>query len=353
VRRARRGAKRRPNSGAGRTAAKEPRAPIDQKYLDLIGLGLILLGIYMVFVLYFGWEGGRLGSGLSDALTYTFGVVAYLTPVVLFAGGGILMFRPALPATRPLRTGALLLIAGMLLAFAAGTFGLAGGRGSTTAYFDTGWFPEHGGVVGETLYWTSATLFQRFGAHLLAVFALLAGTLLLTGTTVAAVVSRGGRALKKAGSTSAGATRVLTRSGGPTVGADASGAGSETVVLGDDELTSMLPDEPADDELDSASPVEVDIWAEEGDEPTVTGNTEPLEPIEIFPGSGENEEVAAPDPAWAEVWTKALFLAGRRAIADEARAMDLAAWWVAEDGRLGMTPAARERSVWVAEARLG
>ncbi len=287
MRRARRGAKRRPNSGAGRTAAKEPRAPIDQKYLDLIGLGMILLGIYMVFVLYFGWEGGRLGTGLSDALTYTFGVVAYLTPVILFAGGGILMFRPALPATRPLRTGALLLIAGMLLALAAGTFGLAGGRGSNTAYFDTGWFPEHGGVVGETLYWTSATLLQRFGAHLLAVFALLAGTLLLTGTTVAAVVTRGGRALKKAGSTSAGATRVLTRTGGPTADADAAEAGSETVVLGDDELTSMLPDEPDDGVAGSASPLEVDIWAEEGHEPTVSGNTEPLEPIEIFPGGEE------------------------------------------------------------------
>ena len=63
--------------------------------------------------------------------------------------------------------------------------------------------------------------------------------------------------------------------------------------------------------------------------------------------------VADPDPAWAEVWTKALFLAGRRAIGDEARARGLAAWWVDADGRLGMTPAARVRSTWVSEARLG
>ena len=62
--------------------------------------------------------------------------------------------------------------------------------------------------------------------------------------------------------------------------------------------------------------------------------------------------VAGPDPAWAEVWTKALFLAGRGGIADEARARDLAAWWVTDDGRLGMSPAARGRSLWVAESRL-
>ena len=49
--------------------------------------------------------------------------------------------------------------------------------------------------------------------------------------------------------------------------------------------------------------------------------------------------VAGADPAWAEVWTKALFLAGRDAIADEARARDLAAWWVTDEGRLGMSPA--------------
>jgi thiamine biosynthesis lipoprotein len=63
--------------------------------------------------------------------------------------------------------------------------------------------------------------------------------------------------------------------------------------------------------------------------------------------------VAAADPAWAEVWTKALFLAGRRAIADEARARGLAAWWVDETGHLGMTPDARLRSAWVTEHRLG
>jgi thiamine biosynthesis lipoprotein len=63
--------------------------------------------------------------------------------------------------------------------------------------------------------------------------------------------------------------------------------------------------------------------------------------------------VAGADPAWAEVWTKALFLTGRRGIGEEARARALAAWWVDADGRLGMTPAARMQSTWVAEDRLG
>ncbi len=283
---------------------KDPGPALDQKHLDLIGLGLILLGIYLVFVLYFGWEGGSLGSGLSDGLTWLFGLVAYVTPIALFAAGGILMFRPALPSTRPLRTGALLLLAGLLLAFAAGTFGLAGGRGANTAYFDAGWFPEHGGVIGETLYWASSSLLQAFGAHLLAVFALLGGTLLLTGTTVAAIVSRSGHALKKAGATSAEATRVLTRTGGRQVGeAEAPAEGvlepdSETVILGDDEVTSLLDeDEPGSTDA-APSPIEVDIWSEEGGERSISANTEPLEPIEIFPGAnGDEAEAVEEEPA--------------------------------------------------------
>jgi len=58
--------------------------------------------------------------------------------------------------------------------------------------------------------------------------------------------------------------------------------------------------------------------------------------------------VAAPDPAWAEVWSKALFLEGVRGIESRARALGLAAWWIAADGGLDMTPAARLRTTWVA-----
>ena len=75
----------------------------------------------------------------------------------------------------------------------------------------------------------------------------------------------------------------------------------------------------------------------------------------IDPGTGEpggaglhSVTVAATDPAWAEVWSKALFLEGSDGIAGAARGRDLAAWWVTTDGALEMTPAARQRTTWVA-----
>jgi len=58
--------------------------------------------------------------------------------------------------------------------------------------------------------------------------------------------------------------------------------------------------------------------------------------------------VSGPDPAWAEVWSKVLFLSGRTTIASEARSRGLAAWWVTDDRSLEMTPAARSLTTWVA-----
>ena len=57
--------------------------------------------------------------------------------------------------------------------------------------------------------------------------------------------------------------------------------------------------------------------------------------------------VVWPDPAWAEVWSKSLFLAGAAGIAAEARARGLAAWWVDDRGAIAMTPAARLATTWV------
>jgi len=65
-------------------------------------------------------------------------------------------------------------------------------------------------------------------------------------------------------------------------------------------------------------------------------------------GSGlASVTVSGPDPAWAEVWSKTLFLEGAGGIGPRARALGLAAWWVRGDGSLEMTPAARERTAWV------
>jgi len=56
--------------------------------------------------------------------------------------------------------------------------------------------------------------------------------------------------------------------------------------------------------------------------------------------------VAHRDPAWAEIWSKALFIGGAGRIGPEARARGMAAWWVEDDGSFHLTPAAAAMTPW-------
>jgi FAD:protein FMN transferase len=74
-----------------------------------------------------------------------------------------------------------------------------------------------------------------------------------------------------------------------------------------------------------------------------------IDPVSGQPADGGlvSVTVAGADPAWAEIWSKTLFIGGRNAIGAEARLRGLAAWWSTVDGDLEMTPAARAMTVWV------
>jgi DNA segregation ATPase FtsK/SpoIIIE, S-DNA-T family len=80
---------------AAKKAAKAgPRFSLglEQRHLDLIGLGLIAVGVYLVFILFAGWEGGKVGYGLETALLYLFGSVgAKIFTLLLLLAGGMLL----------------------------------------------------------------------------------------------------------------------------------------------------------------------------------------------------------------------------------------------------------------------
>jgi DNA segregation ATPase FtsK/SpoIIIE, S-DNA-T family len=85
------------SKGKGRKAAKggpglRLPAGLEQRHLDLVGLFLVAFGVYLVFVLFFGWEGGKVGYGVETALSYLFGKVGsrIFTVAMLLAGGMLL-----------------------------------------------------------------------------------------------------------------------------------------------------------------------------------------------------------------------------------------------------------------------
>jgi S-DNA-T family DNA segregation ATPase FtsK/SpoIIIE len=67
-------------------------AGLEQRHLDLIGLFLIAAGVYLVFVLFAHWEGGKVGYGIETGLVYLFGTVGakIFTLLMLLVGGMLL-----------------------------------------------------------------------------------------------------------------------------------------------------------------------------------------------------------------------------------------------------------------------
>ncbi|HTR88518.1 MAG TPA: DNA translocase FtsK, partial [Solirubrobacteraceae bacterium] len=167
------------------------RAPeLDQRQRDMLGFWAIAAGVFLGFVIYGGWDGGRVGEGLAEALGWCVGRARGLVPIALVAGGGALLARPVWPQLRPLRAGVICLAAAITMALAAGTLGVSaapnpgGGESSWSSVF----LQSHGGAVGESLYQVAHRLVQSVGVDILVLFLLFIGVTQLTGASPAGLV---------------------------------------------------------------------------------------------------------------------------------------------------------------------
>ena len=191
---------------------------LDQRGRDVLGLGLVAAGVFMGFVLYGGWDGGRAGHALAVALGWMLGRARALAPLALVGAGGSLLLRevlPGLPApaarsTRrwgrigasPLTVGVTSLFASVTLALAAGTLGVSAASGSHTRSWTSAHLQTHGGIVGEAIYQAAHRLVQDVGVDILVVFLLLVALILLTGASL-------GGALRATGTGLIDTTRML------------------------------------------------------------------------------------------------------------------------------------------------
>ncbi|HEX6652840.1 MAG TPA: DNA translocase FtsK [Thermoleophilaceae bacterium] len=176
---------------------------LEQRHWDLIGLGMVAFAAFFACIFYLDWAGGEVGEALAGAILFMFGGVGYAAPVLLFAAGAMIVVRPMVPALHPLKTGAACLVCALMLGLAAGSLGLGPGDTHRDGFLDPHYLKHHGGLVGESLFWTSAKLFSTAGSHILFVFLLLAGILLLTGASVASIIT----ATREAAATTSGRMR--------------------------------------------------------------------------------------------------------------------------------------------------
>jgi S-DNA-T family DNA segregation ATPase FtsK/SpoIIIE len=233
-----------------------PLAELDQRQIDMLGFATIAVGVFMGFVLYGGWNGGRVGQGLAQALGWCVGEAKVFAPIALVAGGGALLARPAWPQMRPLRTGATCLAAAVTMALAAGTLGVSSSASPNTG--ESSWsgvfVQAHGGVLGEALYQVTHRLVQSVGVDLLIAVLLFVGVTLLTGASPAGVLRSAAR--RMAGATKIGferlrawmrAQRVIAGGDGATGGVG-EGFPLTPPAAGYDPLE-MSPPDPAPEEL--------------------------------------------------------------------------------------------------------
>jgi S-DNA-T family DNA segregation ATPase FtsK/SpoIIIE len=143
---------------------------------ELVGLGLLAFGLFMAAVLYVGWNGGYVGRAIGDGFVSAVGGIAYVLPVACIAIGGLMVARSDLPRVAPFRTGLVVCAIGLALVLGA----------------------AHGGYLGRGLEEVLGRPIGSTGTHILGVFLLLAGALLVSGASAGAILRRSAHTVRSA-----------------------------------------------------------------------------------------------------------------------------------------------------------
>jgi DNA segregation ATPase FtsK/SpoIIIE, S-DNA-T family len=166
---------------------------LEPHQVDVLGLAIVAIGIFLGGVFYAGWGGGTLGHGALNALELLIGRLAYVVPVALVLAGARVLARGTdiAPAVRPLRAGTLCLVLASALALAAGTLRIGPGKTPSTAVWAGATLKPRGGVLGGAEFAIAGRLLSTAGADLLALFLFAAAAILLSGATFASFLNSG------------------------------------------------------------------------------------------------------------------------------------------------------------------
>jgi S-DNA-T family DNA segregation ATPase FtsK/SpoIIIE len=145
---------------------------------ELIGLGLLALGVFLGAVVWAGWNGGYVGLWIGEGLDALIGSATYGLPAALAIVGALMVARSDLVDVRPFRTGLFVLACGLMI-----TLG-----------------KDQGGYVGTLLGGGLALAIGSTGVAIAGILTLLAGGLLVTGASAGAMVRSSGRTLRVLGS---------------------------------------------------------------------------------------------------------------------------------------------------------
>jgi DNA segregation ATPase FtsK/SpoIIIE, S-DNA-T family len=165
----------RPKSPARVRKSKRARRQRGQQHPELVGLALVFVAAFLAIPLWLGWDGGVVGAKIVSGLDGLAGSARLAVPLVLFGLGALTVARSSLVAVRPFRTGLVVLGLGLMTLLGE----------------------QRGGAIGEALELLLGRLLGRTGTNVLGVFALVAGSLLLTGASLGALFRRSAHAARR------------------------------------------------------------------------------------------------------------------------------------------------------------
>jgi S-DNA-T family DNA segregation ATPase FtsK/SpoIIIE len=143
---------------------------------ELIGLGLVALGVFLGAVIWAGWNGGYIGLWIAEGLDAVIGSASWGLPAALVIVGGLMVARSDLVDVRPFRMGLAVLAFGLMI-----TLG-----------------KDQGGYIGSVLGGGLGLALGGTGVAIVGVLTLLAGGLLVTGASAGAMLRNSGRAVHRA-----------------------------------------------------------------------------------------------------------------------------------------------------------
>ena len=142
---------------------------------ELIGLGLVALGVFLGFVVWAGWNGGYVGGWIGDGLDALVGSATLALPAALVIVGTLMVARSDLVDVRPFRTGLVVLAVGLMI-----TLG-----------------KDEGGYFGALLGGGLALAIGSTGVAIAGILTLLVGGLLISGASAGAMLRSSGRAVHR------------------------------------------------------------------------------------------------------------------------------------------------------------
>jgi S-DNA-T family DNA segregation ATPase FtsK/SpoIIIE len=186
------------SAAAASKARPKQKAPASRHRRELGAIACLAIAVFLGFVLYLGWDGGSLGRWLGDVARWLVGILAFALPFLLGFLAYLLVVKEESRPRRGMSWGIAFIVAGVALAAAADAFGVFSGE-RPDALFRDAYMSAHGGALGEIQWAVLSPFVGRVGVDVLVIALIVAGVLLVTGSSLHQWAAHSRQGVAKAG----------------------------------------------------------------------------------------------------------------------------------------------------------